>query len=59
MNFAFFGKTMENIRDRVNQKLPKLSEIPQIFHRHSMLVFKGVFNRYETFTVYKFDKERI
>ena len=58
MNNAFFGKTMENVRERVNiQKLPH-TNIDQIIKRQSKLSFKGIVNHYSEFSVYKYDKEK-
>ena len=42
MNNAFFGKTMENVRDRVNLEFIDLSQIQQILKRQSKLSFKGI-----------------
>ena len=58
MNKASFGKTMENVRDRVNLEFIDHSQIDQIIKRQSKLSFKGVINWYQTFSVYKFDKEK-
>ena len=58
MNNAFFGKTMENVRERVNiQKLPH-TNIDQIIKRQSKLSFKGIVNHYSEFSVYKYDNEK-
>ena len=58
MNNAFFGKTMENVRERVNiQRLPH-TNIDQILKRQSKLSFKGIVHHYSEFSVYKYDKEK-
>ena len=58
MNNAFFGKTMENVRDRTNLEFIDHSEIDQIIKRQSKLSFKGFVDHYSKFSVYKFDKEK-
>ena len=72
-NNAFFGKTMENVRDRTNlefiphtnikyrisKKYQKISKKNQIIKRQSKLSFKGITYHYSEFSVYKFDKEKV
>ena len=58
MNNAFFGKTMENVRDRTNLEFDNHPEIDQIIKRQSKLSSKGIVNRYSEFSVYKYDKEK-
>ena len=58
MNNAFFGKTMENARDRTNLEFIDHSQIDQIIKRQSKLSFKGIVDHYSKFSVYKFDKEK-
>ena len=58
MNNAFFGKTMENVRDRTNLEFIDHSQIDQIIKRQSKLSFKGIMDHYSKFCVYKFDKEK-
>ena len=58
MNNAFFGKTMENVRDRTNLEFIDHSQIDQIIKRQSKLSFKGIVDHYSKFRVYKFDKEK-
>ena len=58
MNNAFFGKTMENVRDRTNLEFIDHSQIDQIIKRQSKLSFKGIIDHYSKFSVYKFDKEK-
>ena len=59
MNNAFFGKTMENVRDRTNLEFIPHTNIDQIIKRQSKLSFKGIVNHYSEFSVYKFDKEKV
>ena len=56
MNNAFFGKTMENVRDRTNLEFIDHSFIDQIIKRQSKLSFKGIMDHYSKFSVYQFDK---
>ena len=58
MNNAFFGKTMENVRDRTKLEIIDHSQIDQIIKRQSKLSFKGIVDHYSKFSVYKFDKEK-
>ena len=58
INNPFFGKTMENVRERVSLEIIFHTNINQITKRQSKLSFKGINMRYSTFSLYKFDKEK-
>ena len=58
MNNAFFGKTMENVRDRTNLEFIPHTNIDQIIKRQSKLSFKEITTHYSEFSVYKYDKEK-
>ena len=58
MNNAFFGKTIENVRDRANLVIFPLTNIDQVIKRQSKLSFKGRNMHYSTFNLYKFDKKK-
>ena len=58
MNNAFFGNTMENVRERVNLEIIHHTNFDQIIKRQSKLCFKGINMHYSTFSLYKFDKEK-
>ena len=58
MNNAFFGKTMENVRERVNLEIIHHTNIDQIIKRQSKLSFKGISIHYSDFSLYKYDREK-
>ena len=58
MNNAFFGKTMGNVRERVNLEIIPHTNIDQTIKTQSKLSFKGINMPYSTFSLYKFDKEK-
>ena len=58
MNSAFFGKTMENVRERVNLEIIIHTNIDQTIRRQSKLSFKGISQHYNDFSLYKYDKEK-
>ena len=58
MNNAFFGKTLENVRERVNLEIIPQTNIDQIIRRQSKLSFKGISIHYKEFSSYKYDKEK-
>ena len=58
MNNAFYGKTMENVRERVNIEIIPHTKIDQIIKRQSKLNFKGISIPYNDFSLYKYDKEK-
>ena len=58
MNNAFFGKTIENVRERVNLEIITHTNNDQIIKRQSKLSFKEINMHYSTFSLNKFDKEK-
>ena len=58
MNIAFFGKTMENVSERVNLEIIPHTKFAQIRKRQSKLGFKGISIHYNVFSLYKYDKEK-
>ena len=59
MNNSFYGKTIENIRKRLNLDLIDKSDIHKILNRQSKLSFDDKIAEYEKFNLYSFNKETI
>ena len=59
MNNSFYGKTIENIRKRLNLDLIDKSDIHKILNRQSKLSFDDKIAEYEKFNLYTFNKETI
>ena len=59
MNNSFYGKTIENIRKRLNLALIDKSETHKIKNRQPKLVFDDKIAEYEKFNLYSFNKETI
>ena len=59
MNNSFYGKTIENIRKRLNLDLIDKSDIHKILNRQSKLSFDDKIAEYEEFNLYSFNKETI
>ena len=59
MNNSFYGKTIENIRKRLNLDLIDKSDTHRILNRQSKLSFDDKIAEYEKFNLYSFDKETI
>ena len=58
MNTAFFGKTTENVREKVNLEIIHHTEIHQITKRQSKLSFKGISQHCNDFSLYNCDNEK-
>ena len=59
MNNSFYGKTIENIRKRLNLDLIDKSDIHRILNPQSKLSFDDKIAEYEKFNLYSFIKETI
>ena len=59
MNNSFYGKTIENIRKRLNLDMIDKSDIHKILNRQSKLSFDVKIAEYEIFNLYSFNKETI
>ena len=58
MNNAFFGKTMENVRERVNLEIIPHTKIDHIIKRQSKLSFKGISISQNDFSLYRLLNKR-
>ena len=58
MNNAFFGTTVEIVRERGNLEIRPHTNIDQIRKRQSKLSFKGISIHYNDFSLYTFIKKR-
>ena len=59
MKKSFYGKTIENIRKRLNLDLIDKSDTHRILNRQSKLPFDDKIAEYEKFSLYSFNKESI
>ena len=59
MNNSFYGKTIENIRKRLDLDLKDKSDAHRILNRQSKLSFDDKFAEYENFNLYSFIEETI
>ena len=57
MNSSFYGKTIENIRKRLNLDLIDKSDTHRILNRQSKLSFDDKIAEYEKINLYSFNKE--
>ena len=57
MNNSFYGKTIENIRKRLNIDLIDKPDTHRILNRQSKLSFDDKIAEYEKFSLYSFNKE--
>ena len=51
MNNAFFGKTMENVRERTNVEIIPHTKMDHIIKKQSKLSFKGISKHYNDFSL--------
>ena len=58
-NNSFFGKTIENVRKRLNLDLIDKSDTNRILNRQSKLSFDDKIAEYEKFSLYSFNRESI
>ena len=59
MTNSFYGKTIENIRKRLNLELIDKSDLHRILNRQSKLSFDDKIAEFEKFNLYSFNKETI
>ena len=58
-NNSYYGKTIENIRERINLDFIPKDNKKEIINRQSKLSFKGIMMKLDEINVYKFNKECI
>ena len=58
LNNAFYGKTMENVRNRLEIKFIKKDDYREIIKQQSKLTFNGIYKSYENCDSYTFKKKR-
>ena len=59
LNNAFYGKTMENVRNRLKIKFVKKDDYREILKQQSKLTFKGIHKTYENCDSYAFKQNEI
>ena len=59
MHNSFYGKTIENIRKRLNLDLIDKSDTHRLLNWQSKLSFDEKIEKYEKFSLYSFNKESI
>ena len=59
LNNAFYGKTMENVRNRLGLKIFRKDEFKKIIKYQSKMTFKGIHKSYENFDSYVFKKNEV
>ena len=59
LNNAFYGKTMENVRNRVKIKFNKKDDYREIIKQQSKLTFNGIHKSYENCDSYTFKQNEV
>ena len=59
LNNAFYGKTMENVRNRLGLKFFRKDEYKEILEFQSKLTFNGIHKSYENCDSYSFKKNEV
>ena len=59
LNNAFYGKTMENVRNRLKIKFIKKDEYREIIKQQSKLTFNGIHKSYENYDSYTFKQNEV
>ena len=59
LNNAFYGETMENVRNRLKIKFIKKDEYKEIIKQQSKLTFNGIHKSYENCDSYTFKKNEV
>ena len=59
LNNAFYGKTMENVRNRLKIKFTKKDKYRELIKQQSKLTFKGIHKSYENCDSYTFKQNEV
>ena len=59
LNNAFYGKTMENVRNRLKIKFIKKDDYREIIKQQSKLTFNGIHKSYENYDSYTFKQNEV
>ena len=59
LNNAFYGKTMENVRNRLKRKFVKKDDYREIIKQQSKLKFKSIHKSYENCYSYTFRESEV
>ena len=59
INNAFYGKTMENVKNRLKIKYIKKDDYREIIKHHSKLTFNGIHKSYENSDCYTFKQNEV
>ena len=59
LNNAFYGKTMENVRNRVKIEFNKKDDTDKIIKQQSKLPFNGIHKSYENYDSYTFKQNEV
>ena len=59
LNNAFYGKTMENVRNRIKVEFIKKDENEKIVKQQSKLTFNGIHKSYENYDSFTFKQNEV
>ena len=59
LNNAFYGKTMENVRNRLKRKFVKKDDYREVIKQQSKLTFNGIHKSYENCVSYTFKQNEV
>ena len=59
LNNAFYGKTMEHVRNRLKKKPIKKGDYKEFIKQQSKLTFNGIHKSYENCVIYTFKQNEV
>ena len=59
LNNAFYGKTMENVRNRIRVEILKNNDNSKIVKWHSKLSFNGIYKSHENYSSFTFKQNEV